>query len=119
MAAVLPNDNQQNSEETKIACHYCKSPGHVIRDCRERLKKEQYQKMIVRPETRNLRHLNHLHPVLIANKQIILQKNVGAVAMRVINQKGSNKFIQQTTDMMGKKKEFRLIQNLYQFSETL
>ena len=44
MTAVPPNDNQQNTEQTKIICHYCKKPGHVIRDCRKRMKKEQEQK---------------------------------------------------------------------------
>ena len=34
MTAVPPNDSQQNTEQTKIACHYCEKPGHVIRDCR-------------------------------------------------------------------------------------
>ena len=27
MTAVPPNDNQQNTEQTKIVCHYCKKPG--------------------------------------------------------------------------------------------
>ena len=44
MAAVPPNDNQQNTEQTKVVCHYCKKPGHVIRDCRKRMKKEQEQR---------------------------------------------------------------------------
>ena len=43
MTAVPPNDNQQNTEQTKVVCHYCKKPGHVIRDCRKRMKKEQEQ----------------------------------------------------------------------------
>ena len=30
MTAVPPNDNQQNTEQTKVICHYCKKPGHVI-----------------------------------------------------------------------------------------
>ena len=37
MAAVPPNDNQQNTEQTKIVCHYCKKPGHVILECRKRM----------------------------------------------------------------------------------
>ena len=41
MTAVPPNDNQQNTEQTKIVCHYYKKPGHVIRDCRKRIRKEQ------------------------------------------------------------------------------
>ena len=40
MTAVPPNDNPPNTEKTKIVCHYCKKPGHVIRDCRKRMKKE-------------------------------------------------------------------------------
>ena len=32
MTAVPPNDIQQNTEQTKTVCHYCKNPGHVIRD---------------------------------------------------------------------------------------
>ena len=42
--AVPPNDNQQNTEQTKVVCHYCKKPGHVIRDCRKRMRKEQEQR---------------------------------------------------------------------------
>ena len=44
MTAVPPNDNQQNTEQTKLVCHYCKKPGHVIRDCRKRIRKEQEQR---------------------------------------------------------------------------
>ena len=44
MTAVPPNDNQQNTEQTKILCHYCKKPGHVIRDCHKRIRKEQEQR---------------------------------------------------------------------------
>ena len=42
--AVLPNENQQNTEQTRVTCHYCKKPGHVIRDCRKRMRKEQGQR---------------------------------------------------------------------------
>ena len=41
MTAVPPNDNQQNTEQTKVICHYCKKPGHVIR---KRMRKEQEQR---------------------------------------------------------------------------
>ena len=39
MTAVPPNDNQQNTEQVKIVCHYCKKPGHIIKDCRKRMEK--------------------------------------------------------------------------------
>ena len=44
MTAVPPNDSQQNTEQTKVVCHFCKKPGHVIRDCRKRMRKEQDQR---------------------------------------------------------------------------
>ena len=44
MTAVPPNDNQQNTEQTKVVCHYCKKPGHVIRECCKRMRKEQEQR---------------------------------------------------------------------------
>ena len=44
MTAILPNDNPQNTEQAKIVCHYCKKPGHVIRDCLKRMRKEQEQR---------------------------------------------------------------------------
>ena len=39
MTAVPPNDNQKNTEQTKISNHYYEKPGHVIRDYRKRIKK--------------------------------------------------------------------------------
>ena len=44
MMAVPSNDSQQNTEQAKIICHCCKKPGHVIRDCRKRMRKEQEQR---------------------------------------------------------------------------
>ena len=44
MTAVPPHENQQNAEQTKVTCHYCKKPGHFIRDCRKRMRKEQEQR---------------------------------------------------------------------------
>ena len=44
MTAVPPHDNQQNTEQAKIVCHYSKKPGHVIRECQKRMKKEQEQR---------------------------------------------------------------------------
>ena len=75
--------------------------------------------MIIRPKTRNLQRPNNLHPVLIANEPIILQKNVGVVPMQQIDPNGSNRSIQQIIKMMGKNKATRPIQDLHQFSKTL
>ena len=44
MTAVPPNDNKQNTEQTKVVYYYCKKPGHVIRDCRKTMRKEQEQR---------------------------------------------------------------------------
>ena len=44
MTAVPPNDNQQNTEQAKTVCHFCETPGHVIRDCRKKMRKEQEQR---------------------------------------------------------------------------
>ena len=43
MTAVPPNENQQNTEQTKVTCHFCRKPRHIIRDCRKRMRKEQEQ----------------------------------------------------------------------------
>ena len=58
MTAVPPNDNQQNTEQTKVVGHYCKKPGHVIRDCRKKMRKEQEQRndpsnQNIKPSTSN------------------------------------------------------------------
>ena len=53
MTAVPPNDNQQNTEQTKIVFHYCKKPGHVIRDFRKKIRKEQEQR--TDPSIQNLK----------------------------------------------------------------
>ena len=39
MTAIPPNDNQRSTEQAKIVCLYCKKPGHVITDCRKKIKK--------------------------------------------------------------------------------
>ena len=54
MTAVPPNDNQQNTEQTKVVCHYCKKAGHVIRECRERIREEQEQRND--PSTQKIKH---------------------------------------------------------------
>ena len=54
MTAVPPNDSQQSSEQTEVVCRYCKKPGHVIRDCRKRMRKEQEQRND--PPNQNIKH---------------------------------------------------------------
>ena len=71
--AVPPNDIQQNTEQTKIVCQYCKQASQVIRSCRERKKRNRNKEKILRSKTRTLLHPDHLNPVLIAIEQIILQ----------------------------------------------
>ena len=99
-------------------CHYCKKAGQgftVVRGWKRNRSKE----MILRPKTRNIRHLNHLHHVLIAKKQTTFQKNVGAVPMPLIDPNDWNRNTQQTLEMRGKNKEIWPTQVHYQFSKTL
>ena len=42
--AILSNDNTQKTEQSKFVGHYCEKPGHVIRECHNRMKKEQEQR---------------------------------------------------------------------------
>ena len=100
MTAVPPNDNQQNTEQAKIVGQYCKKPGHIIRDCRKRTRKEQEQRND--PSIQNTKHVTHSHHVHIANEQTILQKNAEVVPTQQIDQNGSNRVVQQTIEMMGK-----------------
>ena len=44
LTAVPPNDNQQNTEQNKNVCHFCRKTGHVVRGCLELMKKEEEQK---------------------------------------------------------------------------
>ena len=53
MTAGTPDQNQQNTEQTKVTCHYCKKPGQVIRDCRKSMRKEQEQRND--PSTQNMK----------------------------------------------------------------
>ena len=55
MTAVPPNDNLQNTEQTTIVCRYCKKPGHVIRVCQKKVRKEQEQRK--RPSIKNTKPL--------------------------------------------------------------
>ena len=69
----------------------------------------------LRAKTRNIRQLDHLHPVFIANEKIILWKNAGAVLMPLTDLNRSNKTNQQTKQEEGKNRENRSIQDLYRF----
>ena len=54
MTAAPSNDNQQNTEQTKVVCHFRKKkPGHIMRDCREGMRKEQEQRND--PPTQNMK----------------------------------------------------------------
>ena len=61
--------------------------------------------MTTRFQTSNLPHLKHLHPVLIANGQIILLKKFVVVPMSILDPNDSNRIIQQTIERMDKNKE--------------
>ena len=104
MTAVPPNDYQQNTEQTKVVCHYCKKPGHVIGDCRKGMKQEHEQRKDssipnMKPSTsKSFAPSRHC-------RQIILQKNVRVVPMSLTDPNGSNRIIQQTIEIMGKYKE--------------
>ena len=84
----------------------------------KRWKRNRSKEMTLRSKTRNLWHLDLLHPVVIANEQIILQKNAGVVPIPLIDPNGSNKTIQQTVGMKGKKKEIWTIQDPSQILKT-
>ena len=94
VTAVPPNDNQQNTEQTKIVCHYCKKPGHVIRDCRKRMRKEQEQRndhsiQNIKPSTSQ-----SYAPCPHCQRTNHPPKNVGVVPMQQIDPNGSNRSIQ-------------------------
>ena len=95
MTAVPPNDNKQNTEQTKVVCHYCKKPGHVIRDCRKRMRKEQEQRNDSSNQNIKPSASKSFPTVLIANGQTTLQKSVGAVPTQQTDPSGSNKNINQ------------------------
>ena len=47
MTAVSPDESQENTEQTKIVCHYCEKTGRVIKyenQARTRMKNEQQQR---------------------------------------------------------------------------
>ena len=101
LTAVPPNDNQQNTEQSKFVCHHCKKPGHVTKGCRKRIKRDRYKEMTLRSKPRNRRYLKHTPFVLIANEHILLQKGAGVVPMPLKDLNGLNKTNQQETYKKG------------------
>ena len=87
ITAVPPKDKK--IYQTKLVCHYCEKPGHAFRKYRKTMKNEQEQR-----KDASIQNTKFFHPVLIANKQIILQKKSGAVPMSLKHPNGSNRIIQ-------------------------
>ena len=80
--------------------------------------KNRSKEMILRSKTQKPWHLDHFHPILNANDQIIPQKNAGAVPKPLKDPNRLNGITQPKIEMMGKNKENRPIQDLYQFPKT-
>ena len=74
MTVAPPNDNQRITEQTKNVCHWCKNQATLLEIVVKGWKSNRSKEMILRSKTQNLRHLNILHPIFIANEQIFLQK---------------------------------------------
>ena len=68
------------------------------------MKKEQERRKIIRSKTKNLRPLDNLHPVLIANEQTILPKKAEPVPKPLLDPNGSNKTIRRTVGMKDKQR---------------
>ena len=105
MTAVPPNDNQQNTEQTNLIWRFCKKPGHVIRECRGRMRKEQEQR--IDPPNQNIKLLisKSFPPCPHCQRTTTLQKSAGVVPTQQIDPSGSNKNITQKIEMTGKNKE--------------
>ena len=119
MTTVPLNDNQQNTEQTKVVCHYCKKPGHVIRECRKRIRKEQEQRN--EPSTQKMKPSTSKSyaPCPHCQRTNHPPERVGVVLMPLTDLNGSNRPIKKAIAMTGKTKEIRPIQDLHQFSKTL
>ena len=105
MTALSPNDNQQNTEQVKIVCLYCKKPGHVIRDCRNRMKKEQEQRNDPSIQNTKPPTSKSFEPCPHCRQTHHPPENAGVVPMQQKDPNASNRSIQQTIEMMGKNKE--------------
>ena len=100
-----PNDNQQKTEQIKLVCHYCKKPGHVIRDCRKRMRKEQEQRND--PSNQNIKASTSKSyaPCPHCQRTNHPPEQCWTAPMPLIDPNGSNKSVQQTIGTMGKTKE--------------
>ena len=105
MTAVLPNYNQQKTEQAKTVCHYCKKPSHVIQDCRKRMRKEQEQRNDPSIQNTKPSKSRSFAPCLPCQRTNHPPKNAGVVPMQQIDPNTSNRSIQQKIEMMGKNKE--------------
>ena len=105
MTAVPSNDNQQNTEQTNVVCHYCKKPGHVIRDCRKRMRKEQEQRNDPSSHNVKLTTSKSFAPCPHCQRTNHPPEKCWSVPMLLIDPNGSNNGIQQTVEMIGKNKE--------------
>ena len=103
--AVPPNDNQQNTEQTKVVCHYCKNQATLLESVVKGWKRNRSKEMIPRSKTKNLWHLNHLHPVLVTNEKNHPPENVAVFPMPLKDPNDSSRITQQTIEVMGKNKE--------------
>ena len=105
MTAVPPNENQQNNELAKIVCQYFKKPGHVIRDCRKRMRKEQEQRNDSSIQNTKPSTSKSFAPCPHCQRTNHPPKKAGVVPMQQLDPNASNKTIQQTIETTGKNKE--------------
>ena len=103
--AVPPNDIQRNTEQTKVICHYCKKPGHVIRECRKRMRKEQEQRNDHSNQNIGPSTSKSFPPCPHCQRTNHFQKSVAAVPTQQTDPSGSNKNITQKIEMTGRNKE--------------
>ena len=102
MIAVPPKYNQQNTEQTEIVCHYCRKPGHVIRDCRKLVKEEQGQRSDPSIQNTILSTSKSFAPCPYCQRT---NQSPESGLMLPTNPNGSNKIFSQIFGKMGKNRE--------------
>ena len=105
--------------ELKSFANTLKNQAKLLEEAVKDWSRNRSHEMTLQSKTRNFWQLDHLHLVLIAMEQIILQKKTGAFPMPLIDPIGWNTTIQQTIGMKGKNKAIWPNQDLYQLSRTL